>query len=345
MASSVGWGIVGLGRIAPRIAAACTAAEHGRLAAVCSRDATRAAAFAGEHGADRGYGSFDAMLADPAVNAVFICTPNALHAPQTIAAARAGKHVFCEKPMALSSADCLAMIEACTAAGVHLGIGYHLRQHPVLREMRRRVASGEVGDVLLARAHFFVGTQYNRGGWKADPDLAGGGAIMSAGVHSLDALRFVIGREVRAVAAQADALPIEELLTCLLRFDGGALAYTDTSRIVPFAHTRNELHVHGSLASDIGIGTLGGRPTGRHEITTAEGTSTREMDGPDLYAQEIDEFSRSVLGDGTPSATALDGLRAVEITEAIFESLRTGREVSVARHEIDETAIASGPGR
>jgi len=338
--SIVGWGLVGLGRIAPRVAAACAGAKHSRLAAVCSRDETKAAGFAQEHGAGRGYGSFDAMLADPTVDAVYICTPNALHAPQTIAAARAGKHVFCEKPMALTADECVAMIAACSTAGVRLGIGYHLRQHAVLREMRRRVAAGELGDVLLARAHFFVGATYFRGGWKSDAALAGGGAIMSAGVHSLDALRFVLGREVAAVSATADALPIEEILACVLRFEGGTLAYTDTSRVVPFAHTRNDLLVHGSLASDVGAGALGGRPTGRHEITSATGTRTTEMTGPDLYTAEVEEFVRCVREGGEPSATAIDGLRAVEITEAIYESIRTAREVRVRRHEVREPGMA-----
>ena len=330
----VGWGIVGLGRIAPRIAASCTEAPHAELVAVCSRDQAKAKTFAEQHGAKRGYDSYATMLADPDVEAVFVCTPNALHAPQTLAAAAAGKHVLCEKPMALSSDECLEMIRACSKADVRLGVGFHLRQHEAHKTMRQSVIDGALGDVLLARAHFFVGTQYDRGGWKSDVAAAGGGAFMSAGMHSLDTLRFVLDSEVREVAAFADALPIEEVLSCVLRFDNGAIAYTDTSRVIPHAHSRNDLLVHGTRASYVGVGTLGGGPTGRLEISTEAGTSEREISGPDLYMSEIDEFSLGVRGEAQLSASGIDGLRAVEFAESMYRAAGTLQGMEVVRHEV-----------
>ena len=329
MSALVGWGIVGLGRIAERLAVACSHSENALLAAVCSRDPTRASDFAARHNTPCGYDSYDAMLADPMVDAVLICSPNALHAPQAIAAARAGKHVFCEKPMALTVQECEEMVVACQQAGVRLGVGYHLRQHPAHREMRRLVASGSLGEVQLARAHFFVGTQYDRGGWKALPDIAGGGAVMSAGVHALDILCYLVGQEVVEVTAFADTLPIEEIVTCLLRFEGGALAYMDTARVVPFASSRNDVLVYGTSASAIAVGTLGGRATGRLEITTGEGTVAEDVSGPDLYVQEIEEFGRCIREGGEPSASGMDGLRVVEVTEALYASARRGSAVRV----------------
>ena len=329
----VGWGIVGLGRIAPRIAASCTEAPHAELVAACGRDQAKATAFAEQHGAQRGYESYAAMLADPDVEAIFICTPNALHAPQTIAAAAAGKHVLCEKPIALTSAECLEMIRACSEADVRLGVGFQLRQHEAHKTMRESVIDGVLGDVLLARAHFFVGTQYNRGGWKSDVAVAGGGAFMSAGMHSLDTLRFVLASEVSEVATLVDALPIEEVLACVLRFDNGAIAYTDTSRVIPYAHSRNDLLVHGTRASYVGVGTLGGRPTGRLEITTEAGTSEHDISGPNLYMAEIDEFSRAVRGEAQLSASGIDGLRAVEFAESMYRAADTLQRVKVVRHE------------
>jgi 1,5-anhydro-D-fructose reductase (1,5-anhydro-D-mannitol-forming) len=325
----VGWGIVGLGRIAERIAVACSQAENARLAAVCSRDRLKAVGFAGRHSVPCSYGSYEDMLADTAVDAVYISSPNALHAPQAIAAAHAGKHVFCEKPMALTVRECEEMIAACRQVDVRLGVGYHLRQHPAHREIRKLVASGDLGEVQLARVHFFVGTQYDRGGWKAEPDIAGGGAVMSAGVHALDLLRFLVGQEVVEVSAFADALPVEEIVTCLVRFQRGAQAYMDTARIVPFASSRNDVLVYGTSASAVALGTLGGRATGRLEITTVEGTTAEDVGGRDLYAQQIEEFGRCVREGGEPSATGLDGLRTVEITEALYASARTGSAVRV----------------
>jgi 1,5-anhydro-D-fructose reductase (1,5-anhydro-D-mannitol-forming) len=325
----VGWGIVGLGRIAERFAVVCSQAENAWLAAACSRDPAKAAAFATRHNAPCSYDSYDAMLADPVVDAVLICSPNALHATQAIAAARVGKHVFCEKPMALTVRECEEMIAASRQAGVRLGVGYHLRQHPAHREMRRLVASGSLGEVQLARAHFFVGTQYDRGGWKAAPDIAGGGAVMSAGVHALDILCYVVGREVVEVTAFADALPVDEIVACVLRFECGALAYMDTARVVPFASSRNDVLVYGTSASAIALGTLGGRATGRLEITTGEGTVAEDVAGPDLYVQEIEEFSRCIREGGEPSASGLDGLRVVEITEALYASAHRRNAVRV----------------
>lgn len=225
--------------------------------------------------------------------------------------------------MALNVGECRAMIAACERAGVKLGVGYHLRQHPVHREIRELVASGALGEIMLVRAHFFVGIQYNRGGWKAVPDLAGGGAMMSSGVHALDILRYLLRQEVVEVVALADALPIDEIMTCLLRFEGGAIAYMDTGRIVPYASSRNDVLLYGSQASAAALGTLGGRPDGRLELSTGEGTSTTAMTDRDLYLLEVEEFVRCILEGGEPAATGLDGMRTVELTEALYRSLRT----------------------
>ena len=128
---ALGWGIVSTGnhpdlKIAPAIAAA----DDNNLVAVYSRDMGRADDFAGKHGADTTYDDLDALLNDPRVDAVFICSPNALHSAQTQRAAAAGKHVLSEKPMATTLADAVAMVRACRGAGVKLGVGLHLRQHP-----------------------------------------------------------------------------------------------------------------------------------------------------------------------------------------------------------------------
>jgi 1,5-anhydro-D-fructose reductase (1,5-anhydro-D-mannitol-forming) len=330
MSRPVGWGIVGLGRIAERIATALTTADNAALVAVCSRSDDHASDFAARHQAKAGYASYEAMLADPAVEAIFISSPNALHAPQTLAAAGAGKHVFCEKPMALTAAECRAMLAACRRAGVQLGIGYHLRQHPVHREIRRLVECGVVGAVQLARAHFFVGTRYDRGGWKARPELAGGGAIMSAGVHSLDLLRYLVGQEVVEVTALADAPRIEEVVTCLLRFERGALAYADTSRIIPFASNHNDVSIYGSRAAAVATDTLLGRPAARLDLTTDDGNTREEFEVGDLYKAEIEEFGRAIRQGDPISATGWDGVRAAEITEAVYASIRGGGTVKVA---------------
>src|SRR2546423_8542842 len=129
----VGWGLVGAGRHARnRVAPAIVAAPGGRLVGVVGREPSRAAEFAAHFGAQP-YASLAELLTDPAIQAVYLVTPNDLHAPQTLEAAAAGRHVLCEKPMALSPAECRAMVQACRSAGVKLGVGFHLRQHEAHR--------------------------------------------------------------------------------------------------------------------------------------------------------------------------------------------------------------------
>jgi predicted dehydrogenase len=185
---AVAWGIVGLGSIASRVAQAITTVEGSTLGAVCSRDPRKAAAFAQRFGAARSYSAYGDMLADAAVDAVYIATPNSLHAPQTILALEAGKHVLVEKPMALTVADAQRMVEVARHRARHLAVGFHLRKHPVHQEMRRSLAVGEVGEAVFAQALWGSYAsdfwQSGRDRWQMNPSLAGAGSIMGRAAWS-----------------------------------------------------------------------------------------------------------------------------------------------------------------
>ena len=143
---TIGWGIVSTGRHPDtKMAPAINAADGASLAAVMSRDMGRAEAFAQKHGSASAYDDLDALLRDPAVDVVYIASPNALHAEQAVRAAEAGKHVLVEKPMALSVDDAQRMIDACDSAGVRLGVGFHLRAHEGHQRLRTLVADGALG--------------------------------------------------------------------------------------------------------------------------------------------------------------------------------------------------------
>jgi 1,5-anhydro-D-fructose reductase (1,5-anhydro-D-mannitol-forming) len=145
----VRWGIIGLGKIADtEIAPAITASSQGELRGVVSRDPGRAEAFAVRHGAERALTSLDELLADPGVDAVYIATPNALHAGGVVAAARAGKHVMCDKPLALSVADARRAVASCEQAGVRLGITFQTRFHDNFGRFRELVQDGSLGEIL-----------------------------------------------------------------------------------------------------------------------------------------------------------------------------------------------------
>jgi len=339
----LGWAIVSTGRHPDtKMAPAINAAAGSTIAAVLSRDEGRAATFADKHGAAKPYTDLDAVLADPAVDVVYVASPNALHAEHTVAAAGAGKHVLVEKPMALTVDDCQRMIDACVSAGVTLGVGFHLRAHPGHQRVRELVANSDIGVVSLATANWGRGT---RGvttpptrpalqAWWDDPALVGAGAFMATGVHCVDLMRFVTGREVTEVSALSDATPerpLEELLTLSLRFDDGSLGTIMTSRRTP-DYVGNDLTVYGSL----------GRAGVRESIDMIFGgtldVSTEALrieksyatDPVTMYTWQVDAFNEAVAGNGQPLASGADGLAAARITLAMVESAKTGARIDLS---------------
>ncbi|MBI2917091.1 MAG: Gfo/Idh/MocA family oxidoreductase [Chloroflexi bacterium] len=336
MTPQMGWAIAGIGAHADRyIAPALGKAVGATLVAVYSRDQSRADAFARKHGAPgcRGYTSLDALLADPAVQAVYVASPDALHAPQTIAAARAGKHVLCEKPMATTVSDAQAMIAACAQAGVKLGLGFHLRHHPAHIQARGLIREGKLGPVSLACAQWHSpggGTYTGLRTWKADPALAAAGVLAGYGVHCVDLLRYLVGQEVVEVSAFTDATGerLDDQVTALFRFEGGAMGLLASSRRAPLA--RSVVEVHGPLGSLYGLGTPTQRFAGELELVLRDGTTRTGYPKGDLYQAQIEAFQSQLVGmasDTEPDASGLDGLRTVEITQAILRSHREGRAI------------------
>ncbi len=339
---TIGWGIVSTGRHPDtKMAPAINEAEDASLAAVMSRDIGRAEAFAQKHGAATAYDDLDALLRDPAVDVVYIASPNALHAEQTVRAAQAGKHVLVEKPMALSVDDGQRMIDACDTAGVRLGVGFHLRAHEGHQRLRSLVADGAVGRVSLAQASWCRGVRGQEAppprtglqAWWDDPSLIGAGAFMATGVHCADLLRFVLNDDVAEVSAVSDATPerpLEELVTLALRFRSGAIATLLTGRRTP-DYENNDVMVYGTLGraglrSSIEM-TQGGALAVRTDALTEDETYQEHPFA--LYTKQVRAFDSAVEGNAEPLASGLDGLRVVEITLAMVESARTGSRVSL----------------
>ena len=196
MSRTFGWGLIGASNIAHEYMIGAIRAQPGNeVVAVASTNADRARAYASAHGIAAGYSSVDALLADPAVNAVYISTTNELHREQTIAAARAGKHVLCEKPLALTLEDAVAMVRACRSGGIVMATNHHLRNAATHRKMRDLIAGGAIGTPLFARVFHAVYLPVNLQGWRIDKPQAGGGVILDITVHDSDTLRFALGAE------------------------------------------------------------------------------------------------------------------------------------------------------
>ena len=343
-----GWAIVSAGRHADRnIAPAINAAPDAQLIGICSRDSERGAAFARRHGALAVYGGVDAMLADRRVEAVYVASPNALHAAHAIQAAAGGRHVLVEKPMATTVDDGLAMVRAARAAGVTLGVGFHLRHHPAHRAARELLETGVLGELTLAQAQWGYGARNQTlplkrpplQQWWEDPELLGGAvALMGTGVHAIDLLRFLLGREVTSVTAVTDgqtpAQPLETVMLANLAFDGGVLASVCCSRHLP--DSRNDVHVYGARGRLSGLGTLAEGRQGTLDVLS-EGLTESRVTAPEglaSYVDQIADFQAAIAVGRPPAATGVDGLRAVEITVAAIESARERRTVPVRPHAV-----------
>lgn len=204
MNKTVRWGIIGCGDVAEHKGGpALYGAEGSELVAVMRRDLAKAQDFARRHGAKRAYGTVEELLADANVDAVYIATPPHLHRAQTEMAARAGKNVLVEKPMALNGAECDAMIRTCAESGVSLHVAYYRRFYPKFVHAKRLITEGSIGQILGARLQ--ICSHNTGGGWRVDPATSGGGHFVDVGSHRLDMLLHLLG-DVARVHGFSDGL-------------------------------------------------------------------------------------------------------------------------------------------
>ncbi|GAB5405676.1 MAG: Gfo/Idh/MocA family oxidoreductase [Aureliella sp.] len=222
---TVRWGIIGVGDIAnKRVAAAIQADERSELVAVCRRSEAELNAFAEQFGVEQRFTSADALIASPDVDAVYVATPVDCHAPQTVQAANAGKHVLVEKPMALSPGECAKMIEACKRANVTLGVAYYRRFYPAVLRAAELISSGELGRVLSVACVTGNPNRFPADDWRVVLSRGGGGPLMDIGSHRLDVFNQLLG-EVKTVSAStidSDDYEAEQAATVLLNFQNGA---------------------------------------------------------------------------------------------------------------------------
>jgi predicted dehydrogenase/aryl-alcohol dehydrogenase-like predicted oxidoreductase len=230
------WGILGPGNIAQRFAADLPASKTGVLVAVGGRNAEKAKAFADKHGADRAYGSFDELLADDGVDAVYISTPHPLHAEWSIKAAEAGKHVLCEKPLTVNRAETMAVIEAARANDVFLMEAFMYRCVPQTQRLVQLLRDGAIGDVLQIEASFAFRSSPSPGSRLWEAELAGGG-ILDVGGYPVSMARLLAGVAVGQPFADPESVTaggvvgetgVDEWATATLQFAGGVSAHVTT---------------------------------------------------------------------------------------------------------------------
>ena len=336
VAKRIGWGLIGASTIAREwMIDAIRAQSDNEVVAVMSADSGRGKAFAQANHIPASHLSVDELLADPNVDAVYISTTNELHKAQTLAAAAAGKHVLCEKPLALTLDDAREMVAACDKAGVAMGTNHHLRNAASHRKMRELVQSGAIGQPLYARVFHAVYLPPHLQGWRLNRPSAGAGVILDITVHDADTLRFILGSEpVEAVALSQQAgmaeAGLEDGVMAAVRFDNNVLAQLHDAFTVKFAGTG--LEIHGSEGSILGRDVMTQRPVGRVTLRNAQGETDVPLDHENLYARALRAFVGAIRGEGAPSATGEDGVRSLATALAVLEASQTGRRTAVRFH-------------
>ena len=340
---ALGWAIIGAGRHPHlKVAPAMGLAKGADLVAVYSRSQERAETFAENHDAKAAYDSVEEMLKDSRVDAVFVASPNALHAGHTLQAARAGKHVLTEKPLATTVEDALAMVGECKAKGVKFGTGFELRHNPGHILARDVIAKGALGRISLAQSQWGLGVRGQRDHlprtglreWWEQPELIGDASIMMGlGVHAVDLLRFLLRQEVTEVTAMTDGQteehPLENLATMSLRFESGIIATVCCGRMLP--DTQNDFAIYGTDGRVTGKATLWEAQMGRVQVVseTVNRTETYPYNYLANFVAELDDFRQAVEQDREPAATGLDGVQVTRVTAALVDSARTGRAVKL----------------
>ncbi len=329
----IGWGFIGASTIAREwMIAAVRAQDDSDAVAVMSSSAERGAAFAAETGISGSYDTVDGLLADPTVDAVYISTTNDLHKEQCLAAAAAGKHVLCEKPLALTLADARQMVDACDRAGVVMGTNHHLRNAATHRAMRDAIAAGRIGRPLAARVFHAVYLPGHLQTWRIDNPAAGGGVILDIAVHDADTLRFTLADEPREAVAMTQKggmaeAGLEDMSMSVVRFESGLIAQLHEGFTT--AHAGTGIEYHGTEGSLIARDVMTQRPIGTIRLRTSAGEEDLTVEPVNLYERAVRCFNDAVAGTGAPAATGDDGIRSMALALAIAESAESGGIVPV----------------
>ena len=326
------WGLIGASTIAREWVIGAIRATGGDVVSVMSSSPERAKAYAEANGIARALTSVDDLVGDPGIDAVYISTTNELHRDQTIAAARAGKHVLCEKPLALSLDDAHAMLDACREAGVVIATNHHLRNAASHRAMREAIAAGQIGTPLSARVFHAVYLPPHLQGWRIERPAAGGGVVLDITVHDADTLRFVLGDDpLEAIAATQQGgmaqSGLEDAVMGVLRFRSGLLAQFHDGFTTKYAGTGFEVHcTEGSL---IGRDVMTQKPAGTVTLRNAEGERQFELAPDNLYERALVNFHAAIAGNGSPSATGEDGIWSLATGLAVLHAARTGKATMI----------------
>ncbi len=348
---TIKWGVIGCGGIADRrtIPEGFVPSQLAELVFVQDIDESRAREVAEKYGVPRWSTNESDVLADSEVEAVYIATPTYLHHKHVLMAAEAGKHILCEKPLALNVQQAEEMVEACRSAGVKLGVNFMMRFHACHRHLRELVSSGQMGTPVLGKAELTCWYPPIPGAFRQDPELGGGGALIDMGNHCIDLLEFILGQRVKRVCCFTANLvqdyATEDTASVLIEFDGRAQGLVNALFNVPDAAAKNMLVIYGSRGGAWSFGTIGQESTGELHITlereqrgydaaqARQEMAQEEVVRPEpvnIYQAHVDAFSRAVMEGQDPPIPGEEGLWSQRVIAACYESARTGQVVELS---------------
>ena len=322
------WGILSTADIArKKVIPGIIKADRCEVVAIASRDGAQARLVADELGIPTAHGSYEALLDDPGIDAVYIPLPNHLHAEWTIAAARAGKHVLCEKPLALTADDAARMVAVCAIEGVRLMEAFMYRLHPSWVAVREIVASGRIGRLRAVQSWF---SYYNDDPANIRNKLeAGGGALFDVGCYSVNLSRMLFGAEpvtVHASTIRDPDLGVDVLTSAILEFEDGVATFTCSTRV----ETDQRVHVYGSegrLSIGIPFNIPPDRPsqvyvTAGGDAPVAPATETLTFPTADPYTVQAERFAAAVLDDLPTPTQPEDAVANLRVIERILAASR-----------------------
>jgi predicted dehydrogenase len=323
---AVKWGIISTAQINLKFMAGARAAADVELVAVASREQATAEQYAREHAIPRAYGSYDALLADPAVEAVYISLPNSMHVEYSERALAAGKHVLCEKPLSRSAAEAEGAFDLAQRHGRLLMEAFMYRHNPQTRRVQELLTTGAIGRLRMIRAAFSFDATRRHGDVRLSAALAGGG-LMDVGSYCVNAIRMLAGEPERVSAEQTlGGDGVDVALVGTMRLRDGVLAHFDCGLALA---SRDELEVvgdEGTLFLDDPWHCR--RPV--IELRRAAGVERIELEPVDSYRLEAENLSAAIRGRAAPLLGRADAVGQARAIEALYEAADTGRTVTLA---------------
>lgn len=324
MEKKVRYGIIGFGSFAERaIAPAIRASGNSELVAIQKRSLDTAKQKAAEHKIPLAFDSVKDLVRHKDLDAVFIVSANSQHCPETVAAAKAGKHVLVEKPMAMNAVEAKKMIDVCRKNKVKLMVGHMIRFSPLALRIKEMIRSGLIGKVTYVRTEFVYDGRTSHRGWLKDMRVAGGGPVFDIGVHCLDTLRFILDADVVSESGHVEPMPTKartEATACLsLRLTGGILASIYCSYNTSLRRSVIEVIGTNGVLSATNF-TLGDRVIPLQiALGPGEESRTETISVPNLYIEEVTHFSSCILGNKKPLIPGEVGLENQRVLDAALK--------------------------